>query len=59
MKGGGRMDKMPELATIERLLKERDAKMDMIELLESGNIDKVIKMLKRDVETINESLKTK
>ena len=48
-----------ELATIERLLKERDAKLEMIELLENGDIEKVIALLKRDVDTINESMNAK
>ena len=48
-----------ELATIERLLKERDAKEFYIELLKNGNVDKVIKLLKRDVDTINESIQSK
>ena len=48
-----------ELATIERLLKERDMKELYIELLKSGNVDKVIELLQRDVDTINESIKSK
>jgi hypothetical protein len=52
-------DDMPELATIERLLKERDAKLELIELLKSGNTQKVIDLLERDVKTINESIQVK
>lgn len=52
-------DDMPELATIERLLKERDAKLEMINLLNSGNVEKVIALLERDVKTIDESIKAK
>ena len=48
-----------ELATIERLLKERDNKEFYIELLKAGNIDKVIELLQRDVDTINESIQAK
>ena len=48
-----------ELATIERLLKERDTKEFYIELLKAGDTEKVIELLKRDVDTINESIKTK
>ena len=48
-----------ELATIERLLKERDSKEFYIELLKAGNTEKVIELLQRDVDTINESIKTK
>lgn len=48
-----------ELATIERLLKERDAKEFYIELLKAGNVEKVIELLQRDVDTINESIKNK
>ncbi len=44
-----------ELATIERLLKERDTKELYIELLKAGNAEKVIELLQRDVDTINES----
>ena len=48
-----------ELATIERLLKERDTKELYIELLKAGNTEKVIELLQRDVDTINESIKNK
>ena len=48
-----------ELATIERLLKERDSKEFYIELLKNGNVEKVIELLQRDVDTINESMKAK
>lgn len=48
-----------ELATIERLLKERDTKQFYVELLKAGNIEKVIELLERDIATINESIKTK
>lgn len=52
-------DEMPELATIERLLKERDAKLELINLLKDGQTQKVIDLLERDVNTINESIKAK
>jgi hypothetical protein len=52
-------DRMPELATIERLLKERDAKLELIDLLKNGQTKKVIDLLERDVKTINESIQTK
>jgi hypothetical protein len=52
-------DNMPELATIERLLKERDAKLELINLLKDGQVQKVIDLLERDVKTINESISTK
>jgi hypothetical protein len=52
-------DIMPELATIERLLKERDAKLELINLLKDGQVQKVIDLLERDVKTINESISTK
>lgn len=48
-----------ELSTIERLLKERDTKELYIELLKLGQIQKVIDLLQRDVDTINESIKAK
>lgn len=48
-----------ELATIERLLKERDTKEFYIELLKAGNAEKVIELLQRDVDTINESIQAK
>ena len=48
-----------ELATIERLLKERDTKEFYIELLKAGNTEKVIELLQRDVNTINESVQNK
>lgn len=50
---------MSELATIKRLLKERDAKLEMIELLKSDNVQKVIDLLERDVKTIDKSIKAK
>jgi hypothetical protein len=52
-------DEMPELATIERLLKERDAKLELIDLLKAGQTQKVINLLERDVKTINESIQAK
>lgn len=48
-----------ELATIERLLKERDMKELYIELLKTGNTEKVIELLQRDIDTINESIQSK
>ena len=48
-----------ELATIERLLKERDNKQFYLDLLKEGKIDIVIKLLQRDVDTINESIANK
>lgn len=45
-----------ELSTIERLLKEKDLKLFYIELLKSGDVQKVINLLERDVNTIETSL---
>ena len=48
-----------ELATIERLLKERDTKELYVELLKAGNTQKVLELLERDIKTINESIQNK
>lgn len=51
---------MAELSTIERLTKERDHIDDILYLLEvTKDIDRAIAILKRDRESINESLQTK
>lgn len=48
-----------ELSTIERLLKEKDLKLLYLELLKSGDVQKVIELLERDIKTIDKSLETK
>lgn len=53
------MEEEMELQTIERILKERDLKKLYIELLKDGKVDKVIALLQRDVDTINESIQNK
>ena len=52
-------DERMELETIERLLKERDNKKLYIELLKNGDISKVIDLLERDIDTINEAIANK
>lgn len=53
------MEEEMELATIERLLKEKDTKQFYLELLKKGEVQQVIELLERDIATINEALKTK
>ena len=52
-------DSMAELATLDRLLKEK-AHLDLIiEMLEDGEIEKVLRILKRDRDDIDEAVKVK
>lgn len=48
-----------ELATIERMLKERDHIDDLLYLINHGDIERVKELLERDKETINQSLDSK
>ena len=52
-------DCMAELATIDRLMKERAHLDDVIALLEHGNIDEALRILKRDRADIDAVLKMK
>ncbi len=52
-------EEMAELATLERLIKERNHLTDLLELIQSGDIEKAMKILNRDIESINEAIKEK
>lgn len=50
---------MPELATLERLIKERNHLNDLVELIQSGETEKAIRIILRDIDSINEAIKEK
>lgn len=48
-----------ELKTISDLMRERDRYIDILELLEEGEIEKAKERLKREIKTITEALESK
>ena len=53
------MEEEMELSTIERLNKERDHIEDILYLLEKGEVERAIEILKRDKKTLEESVAQK
>lgn len=50
---------MTELATLDRMIKERDHLMDILELIQSGEVKKAERILARDIDSLNEAIKEK
>ncbi len=48
---------MAELATLDRMIKERDHLMDILELIQSGEVKKAERILARDIDSLNEAIR--
>ena len=53
------MEDAMEFRTIKEALEERDRYKDILKLIESGEIEKAVELLKRNIDTIEEALENK
>ena len=53
------MEDAMEFRTIQEALEERDRYKDILKLIESGEIEKAVELLKRNIDTIEEALENK
>lgn len=52
-------DYMAELATVDRIMRERDHIDDLLYLIDNGQYDRLREVLQRDRDSLEESLKSK